>query len=93
MPLKAKGKSKIKAFGYGVISGIVELIGAVLTLFVASYVVAIMPYMLAFAAGAMMYVVAMELLPEMSMGTRSYVGVIAFAVGFCIMMALDTALG
>ena len=93
MPLKAKGKSKIKAFGYGVISGIVELIGAVFTLFVAGYVVAIMPYMLAFAAGAMMYVVAMELLPEMSRGSRSYLGVIAFAVGFCVMMALDTALG
>lgn len=93
MPLKAKGMSKIKAFGYGVISGIVELVGAVVTVFIAGYVIAIMPYMLAFAAGAMMYVVAMELLPEMSQGKRSYAGVTAFAVGFCIMMALDTALG
>ena len=93
MPLKARGKSKFKAFLYGVISGIVELLGAIVTLFVASYAVVVMPYMLAFAAGAMMYVVAVELLPEMSGHVRSYAGVIAFAVGFCVMMALDTALG
>lgn len=93
MPLKARGKSKLKAFSYGVISGVVELLGAIVTLFVASYAVVVMPYMLAFAAGAMMYVVAVELLPEMSGGERSYAGVIAFAVGFCVMMALDTALG
>ena len=93
MPLKAKGMSRLKAFGFGVISGVVELLGALLTLFVASYVICIMPYMLAFAAGAMMYVVAVELLPEMSRGSRSYVGVIAFALGFCLMMAMDTALG
>ena len=93
MPLNAEGASKHKAFIYGVLSGIVEPIAAVVTILASSVVVPILPYLLAFAAGAMMYVVVEELIPEMSQGKHSNIGTIAFAVGFSIMMVLDVALG
>lgn len=93
MPLHAEGKSKGKAFLYGTLSGIVEPIGALLTILAAGLMVPVMPYLLAFAAGAMMYVVVEELIPEMSQGEHSNVGVVMFAVGFMLMMALDVALG
>lgn len=93
MPLHEEGESKLKAFALGVLSGVVEPIAAVITLFAAEQVVVIMPILLSFAAGAMMYVVVEELIPEMSAGKHSNVGVLAFALGFTIMMALDVALG
>ena len=93
MPLRASGLSKIKAFGGGVLSGIVEPIGGLLTILAASMIVPVLPYLLAFAAGSMMYVVVEELIPEMSEGEHSNIGVITFAVGFTLMMALDVALG
>ncbi len=93
MPLHAQGSSKKRAFLDGVLSGAVEPIGAALTIFAASFFVPAMPYLLSFAAGAMMYVVVEELIPEMSSGEHSNVGVIMFALGFTLMMALDVALG
>jgi len=93
MPLKSNGMSSGRAFGYGVASGIVEPIGAVLTLLLASLVVPVLPYLLSFAAGAMLYVVVEELIPEMSEGEHSNIGTIFFAVGFTLMMMLDVALG
>ena len=93
MPLHAQGQSKIKAFLGGVLSGAVEPIGALLTIIAAGFVVPMMPYLLSFAAGAMMYVVVEELIPEMSEGEHSNIGVIMFAAGFTLMMALDVALG
>ncbi|MBQ9515351.1 MAG: ZIP family metal transporter [Ruminococcus sp.] len=93
MPLRAEGMSKGKTFWYGVLSGIVEPIAAALTIVAASAVVPILPYLLSFAAGAMMYVVVEELIPEMSEGKHSNVGTIAFALGFVLMMILDVALG
>ena len=93
MPLCAEGKSKGKAFLYGMLSGAVEPVGAFLTILAASFIVPAMPYLLSFAAGAMIYVVVEELIPEMSSGEHSNVGVISFAVGFILMMALDVALG
>lgn len=93
MPLFAEGKSKAKSFYLGVLSGAVEPVFGFLTVLVASLVVPAMPYLLSFAAGAMLYVVVEELIPEMSAGEHSNVGVIAFAVGFSLMMALDVALG
>ena len=93
MPLCAEGKSKGKAFLNGMLSGAVEPVGALLTILAASFVVPAMPYLLSFAAGAMIYVVVEELIPEMSSGEHSNVGVISFAVGFILMMALDVALG
>ena len=93
MPLRASGLSKIKAFGGGVLSGIVEPIGGLLTILAASMIVPVLPYLLSFAAGSMMYVVVEELIPEMSEGEHSNIGVITFAVGFTLMMALDVALG
>lgn len=81
------------SFAGGVLSGIVEPIGAVATILLTAMVVPMMPYLLSFAAGAMMYVVVEELIPEMSAGEHSDVGVISFAIGFMIMMALDVALG
>ena len=93
LPLCAKGKNKGKAFLSGVLSGAVEPVGALLTIFAASLVVPAMPYLLSFAAGAMIYVVVEELIPEMSSGEHSNVGVIMFAIGFILMMALDVALG
>lgn len=93
MPLRAEGVSKGKAFLYGTLSGAVEPVGAVLTILAASYVVPFLPYLLSFAAGAMVYVVVEELIPEMSEGTHSNLGTVLFAVGFTVMMALDVALG
>ena len=93
MPLKSGGMRRRRAFGYGVLSGIVEPIGAILTILLASYVVPVLPYLLSFSAGAMLYVVVEELIPEMSEGDHSNVGTIFFAVGFTLMMVLDVALG
>lgn len=93
MPLRANGMGKHKAFIGGVLSGIVEPIGGLLTIVAASFIVPILPYLLSFAAGAMIYVVVEELIPEMSAGTHSDIGVVCFAVGFTIMMMLDVALG
>lgn len=93
MPLRAEGESEGKAFLGGVLSGIVEPIGAVLTILAARLVIPALPYLLSFAAGAMLYVVVEELIPEMSQGRHSNVGTIFFAVGFSGMMALDVALG
>ena len=93
MPLCAEGKSKGRAFAYGVLSGAVEPIGGLLTILAAGLVVPAMPYLLSFAAGAMLYVVVEELIPEMSSGQHSNVGVLMFALGFTLMMALDVALG
>ncbi len=93
MPLRSEGTNKIKAFTYGVLSGIVEPIGAILTILAAGLIVPALPYFLSFAAGAMIYVVVEELIPEMSQGKHSDIGTIFFAVGFTIMMTLDVALG
>jgi ZIP family zinc transporter len=93
MPLCAEGKNKGKAFLLGMLSGAVEPIGALLTILAVSFIVPAMPYLLSFAAGAMIYVVVEELIPEMSSGEHSNVGVITFSVGFILMMALDVALG
>ncbi|MDO4284405.1 MAG: ZIP family metal transporter [Eubacteriales bacterium] len=93
MPLRSNGAGKSKAFLYGVLSGIVEPVGALLTILAAGFVIPILPYLLSFAAGAMLYVVVEELIPEMSQGEHSNIGTIAFAVGFCLMMTLDVALG
>ena len=92
MPLRAEGESEGKAFLGGVLSGIVEPIGAVLTILAARLVIPALPYLLSFAAGAMLYVVVEELIPVMSQGRHSNVGTIFFAVGFSVMMALDVAL-
>ncbi|MCR4819486.1 MAG: ZIP family metal transporter [Fretibacterium sp.] len=93
MPLYAEGSSKQKAFWLGVLSGAVEPVFGFLTVIVAGLVVPAMPYLLSFAAGAMLYVVVEELIPEMSVGEHSNTGVVSFAVGFSLMMALDVALG
>ena len=93
MPLYAEGKSKPKSFWLGVLSGAVEPLFGGLTVIVAGLVAPAMPYLLAFAAGAMLYVVVEELIPEMSAGAHSNIGVLSFAVGFSLMMALDVALG
>jgi ZIP family zinc transporter len=93
MPLRAEGKSRGKAFADGVLSGAVEPVGAVLTILAASLIVPAMPYLLSFAAGAMIYVVVEELIPEMSSGEHSNIGVLMFSLGFTLMMALDVALG
>lgn len=93
MPLRAEGMEKGKTFLFGVLSGIVEPIAALITILAAGAVVPVMPYLLAFAAGAMMYVVVEELIPEMSEGEHSNMGTIAFSVGFVLMMILDVALG
>ena len=93
MPLKAEGESRGKAFWGGVLSGVVEPIGAVLTLIAVRFIVPALPYLLSFAAGAMLYVVVEELIPEMSQGKHSNIGTVFFAVGFSVMMVLDVALG
>ena len=93
MPLRGEGMSKGKTFWYGVLSGAVEPVAAVITIFAFSMVSAALPYMLAFAAGAMIYVVVEELIPEMSEGGHSNLGTIAFSFGFVLMMILDVALG
>ncbi len=93
MPLRAEGESKGKAFLSGVLSGMVEPIGAVLTIIAAQFIIPALPYLLSFAAGAMLYVVVEELIPEMSQGKHSNLGTVFFAVGFSVMMTLDVALG
>lgn len=93
MPLSAEGMKKSKAFLYGVLSGIVEPAGALLTILAAGFIVPALPYFLSFAAGAMIYVVVEELIPEMSEGAHSNTGTLMFAAGFAVMMILDVALG
>lgn len=93
LPLRGEGKSKGKAFCMGALSGIVEPMGAVIAILLAAVVTPALPYLLAFAAGAMIYVVVEELVPEASAGEHSNVGTVAFAVGFTLMMILDVALG
>ena len=93
MPLHAEGKSKSFSFLGGVISGAVEPVAAVITILISGLLVPIMPYLLSFAAGAMVYVVVEELIPEMSEGEHSNSGVLMFALGFTVMMMLDVALG
>lgn len=92
LPLRSEGKSKPKAFLMGALSGIVEPVGAVAAILLAGFVTPILPYLLAFAAGAMIYVVVEELVPEANEGDHSNIGTIAFALGFAIMMVLDIAL-
>ena len=93
MPLASEGMKKGRAFTYGVLSGVIEPIGAIATILLAELVVPVLPYLLSFAAGAMLYVVVEELIPEMSEGEHSNIGTIFFAVGFSLMMMLDVALG
>lgn len=93
MPLKSNGISRRRAFSYGAASGMVEPLGALLTILLANIMVPVLPYMLAFAAGAMLYVVVEEMIPEMSEGEHSNLGTIFFALGFTLMMTLDVALG
>ena len=93
MPLKAEGMKKSKAFLYGVLSGAVEPIGAFLTLLAVSFFIPVLPYILSFSAGAMMYVVVEEIIPEMSIGEHSNTATVMFAIGFVVMMILDVALG
>ncbi len=93
MPLHSEGVSQGKSFFYGTLSGAVEPLGAVFTIIAARFVVPLLPYFLSFAAGAMLYVVVEELIPEMSSGEHSNVGVVMFALGFSLMMVLDVALG
>ncbi len=93
MPLRSEGVGKGRALLYGVLSGVVEPVGAALTILAAGVVVPLLPYLLSFAAGAMIYVVVEELIPEMSEGAHSNLGTVLFAAGFTVMMALDVALG
>lgn len=93
MPLRAEGENKKRAFLGGVLSGVVEPVGAILTMITAQFIIPVLPYLLSFAAGAMLYVVVEELIPEMSQGEHSNIGTVFFAVGFSLMMVLDVALG
>lgn len=93
MPLRSNGKNKFQAFIGGVLSGIVEPIGAIITIVLTEIVVPILPYLLSYAAGAMIYVVTSELIPQMKKGEKSNIGIIGLAIGFSIMMILDVALG
>ena len=93
MPLKGTGISRGKAFLYGAASGIVEPLGALLTIWLASYIEPVLPYLLAFAAGAMLYVVVEELIPEASEGEHSNIATVGFAIGFVLMMILDVVFG
>lgn len=93
MPLKSEGISKAKAFLYGTLSGVVEPIGAVVTILLTNAVIVVLPYLLSFAAGAMIYVVVEELIPESHSGEHSNIGTVGVALGFIIMMILDVALG
>ncbi|MDO4305823.1 MAG: ZIP family metal transporter [Eubacteriales bacterium] len=93
MPLQAEGVKKHRAFLYGMLSGIVEPIAALLTILASGFVIPVLPYLLSFAAGAMVYVVVEELIPEMSAGHHSNIGTLFFALGFTVMMTLDVALG
>ena len=93
MPLCAEGMKKSKAFAGGTLSGIVEPVGAAVTILAAGLIVPALPYLLSFAAGAMIYVSVEELIPEMSTGEHSNIGTLFFSVGFCLMMILDVAFG
>lgn len=93
MPLKSEGEGKKKAFFYGMLSGVVEPVAAVITILLAGIITPVLPYLLSFAAGAMLYVVVEELIPEASEGEHSNIGTIGFAAGFVLMMILDVALG
>ena len=93
MPLRAAGNSRMKAFTIGALSGIVEPVGGLLVLLLATFILGIMPFMLAFAAGAMLYVVIEELVPDYSQGKHSNAGTVGFAIGFALMMVLDVVLG
>ena len=97
MPLRSEGNSRLRAFGIGTLSGVEEPIGApigaILTILLAAYITPILPYLLSFAAGAMIYVVVEELIPEASQGKHSNVGTVGFALGFVLMMILDVVLG
>ncbi len=93
MPLKSEGKSKSKAFLLGTMSGVVEPVAGFITILLTSLVVPVLPYLLSFAAGAMLYVVVEELIPESQLGKHSNIGTLGFAVGFALMMVLDVALG
>jgi ZIP family zinc transporter len=92
LPLRAASNSRTRAFAYGTLSGIVEPVAAILTIVFIEHLIGIFPYMLAFAAGAMIYVVVEELIPEAHEGKHSNLPTIAFAVGFALMMILDVAL-
>ena len=93
MPLRSEGETKGKAFWHGLLSGVVEPIGAFLTILCTRFITPFLPYLLSFAAGAMMYVVVEELIPEMSEGEHTNTGTVAFACGFILMMILDVSLG
>ena len=93
MPLHAGGMSKKRAWMQGALSGIVEPLAGFVTILLSGFLIPVLPYLLSFAAGAMMYVVVEELIPEMAEGKHSNVGTIAFMIGFCLMMILDVALG
>lgn len=93
MPLHSAGNSRVRSFVIGVLSGVVEPIGAIVTILLASQVVPVLPYLLSFAAGAMMYVVVEELIPETQEGRHSNMGTVGFAIGFILMMSLDVLLG
>ena len=93
MPLIARGNTRFRSFVYGMLSGIVEPIAAIITILLTSWIVPLLPYLLAFAAGAMLYVVVEELIPEASRGEHSNLCTIGFSLGFIVMMILDVALG
>ena len=93
MPLRAEGMKKREAFLWGVLSGVAEPVAALLTILAASFIVPALPYLLSFAAGAMVYVVVEELIPEMSQGRHSNLGTVFFTLGFTVMLSLDVALG
>lgn len=93
MPMHAAGNSRKRSFLYGTLSGIVEPIGGLLIVALAAWLMPVLPYMLAFAAGAMIYVVIEELIPEASVGEHTNVSTVGFAIGFCLMMILDVVLG
>lgn len=93
MPLLGQGISKPRSFSYGMLSGVVEPIAAVITIMLSSLIIPLLPYLLAFAAGAMMYVVIEELIPESQQGEHTDIGTIGAAVGFMLMMILDVTLG
>ena len=93
MPLVGSGLSRKKAFRYGFLSGVVEPVGALLTLLLTAVIAPVLPYILSFAAGAMIYVVVEELIPEAQAGEHSNIGTVGAALGFALMMLLDVALG
>lgn len=93
MPMRELGNSRRKSFAIGALSGLVEPVASILTMMIASMILPVFPYLLAFGAGAMMYVVVEELIPETAQGSHSNLGTLGFAVGFALMMVLDVVLG